>query len=163
MQTRIHIVYLAASLTLGVGCSTGSHIYDPHSAVRALLAKGDYHGALILLPEAMAESRREAAATGHSFAVMSGSLDAHTLQSIAARGDIHWGRILDDPDIPHHYKTGLLFEIVETRLGKGSVYAPDNDHFVVPVSGPVDLDELWERLGSETKDVAQDTAQPNGE
>jgi hypothetical protein len=122
-------------------CGAAPDTRDSHEKVRALLEEGDYHGAMKLLPEAMAESEREAAASGHSVAVMSGSLDAHVLQSIAESGDAHWGRILDDPDIPHHYKTGLLFDIIESRLGKGSVYEGGGGRYVVPASGPVDLDK----------------------
>jgi hypothetical protein len=114
----------------------------------------------------MAEYEREARKTGHSVAVMSGSLDFHTLQFTADRGDAHWGSILDDPDIPYRCKTGLLFAIIEARLGKGSVYSEDADHYVVPTSGPVDLDEHWKRLrtspGSEPAHATDAASRPDG-
>jgi hypothetical protein len=138
--------FAIVSLLLLAGC--GSAVLVPErdlgSEVRARLVEGDYRAALRLLPAAMAECEREADRTGHSVAVLSGSLDAFVLQTIAVEGEADWGAILDDPGIPHRYKTGLLFEIIESRLGKGSVYAEGEDRYVVPVESPVDLDEHWE-------------------
>ncbi len=142
--------WLAGVVVFAAGC--GSTVLvperDPGPTVCGLLEKGDYHAAMRLLPATMAEYEREAERTGHSFGVISGSLSLHALEFIAEEGDAHWGSIFDDPDIPHQYKTGLLSTIIEIRLGKGSIYMEDGaDHYVVPMSGPVDLDKHWERLG----------------
>ena len=139
---------LAVVIVLAAGCGSTVLVpgQDPGPAVHALLTRGDYHAAMRLLPAAMAEYEREARRRGHSVAVISGSLGVHTLYFIAEKGDAHWGSILDDPDISYPYKTGLLFNIIEARLGKGAVYVGDADHYVVPTSGPVDLDEHWKRL-----------------
>ena len=105
------------------------------------LEKKEFHAAMRSLPEAMAEAERKASRTGHSVNVHSGSIDAHTFEEVAFRGDQDWGRILDDPEIPYEYKTAMVFEILELRLGKGAVYSGNHSNFIVPRFGPIDLDK----------------------
>ena len=124
---------------LFAGCRTLP--VDAFHQVHRHLEKKEYHAAMRSLPKAMAEAEREARRTGHSVNVHSGSIDAHTFYEVAFRGDQDWGRILDDPEIPHGYKTAMVFEILELRLGKGAVYSGNHSNFIVPRSGPIDLDK----------------------
>jgi hypothetical protein len=61
------------------------------------------------------------------------------VSKIAERGDLHWAKILDDPDIPYVYKTEMIFEILRARLGKGAVYVANKENFIVPGLRPIDL------------------------
>jgi hypothetical protein len=85
----------------------------------------------------------------------------------AAFGDSQWGAILDDSEIPHRYKTEMIFEILEARLGKGSVYLGNSENIIVPRERRVDLDRemirLPERKSSEppaTADGEEAAAEP---
>lgn len=69
-----------------------------------------------------------------------------TMATIAEKGDADWGRILDDPAIPYEYKVEMVFEILEARLGKGSVYVGNRDNLIVPRKGRIDLDREMIKL-----------------
>ena len=58
---------------------------------------------------------------------------------VVIHGDAQWGAILDDPQIPHTYKTEMIFEIMAQRLGKGTVYLGNSDNIIIPRHGPIDL------------------------
>ncbi len=119
------------------GCRT--HPVDVFQQVHRHLEKEEYHAAMRSLPRAMAEAESEARRTGHGVNVHSGSIDAHTFYEVAFRGEQDWGKILDDPGIPYAYKTEMIFEILEIKLGKGAVYVGNHRNFIVPRSGPINL------------------------
>ena len=105
------------------------------------------------LPKTMAEWAEYTKRTGRTSEGAAGYLFVTTMFSIAEKGDAHWGKILDDPDIPYEYKTEMIFEILEARLGKGAVYVGNKRNLIVPRSGPIDLEKeminLPEQNGSE--------------
>jgi hypothetical protein len=53
---------------------------------------------------------------------------------------------LDDADIPHEDKTEMIFEILEARLGKGSVYLANEETIIVPRKRRIDLDKEMIKL-----------------
>ena len=119
-----------------------------HEKIRDCLEKGDYHGAMRLLPAERRAWQKLMAKTGKSYEGAHGYLSGSTLFGAAERGDADWGKILDDPEIPYADKTSLVFQILETRLGKGAVYVGDDrDSFIVPCGGPIDLDRLERSAG----------------
>ena len=120
-------------------CHSTRLAVDDDGEVRRLLAEDRYHEALRQLPAALAEWHELELEAGHSFEGAAGYLYSTALLQTAVRGDRDWGVILDDPAIPYHYKSDLVFEILENRLGKGSVYSASRDLFVIPRSGPVNL------------------------
>ena len=62
------------------------------------------------------------------------------------KGDADWGKILDDEEILYEDKTRMVFEILETRLGKGSVYIGNENNFIVPRADVIDLDKEMIKL-----------------
>ena len=141
-------------LTYSTGCHQATQLNegaaqvreDYDDLVRNLLDEGRFHEALRRLPQAEAQWSEEMQRAGHSFEGASAYLYSSVMFTIAAAGDSDWGKILDDPDIRYDYKTDLLFEILEERLGKGAVYAGNDENYVVPASGPIDLDTESLRL-----------------
>jgi hypothetical protein len=118
-------------VTLLAGCATVPAVsvpQEPVSSVRELCEKGEYH------------------ATAEGTA---GYLYALTMFTIAEKGDAHWGKILDDPDIPYVYKTEMVFEILEARLGEGAVYVANRRNLIVPRMGVIDLDKEMIKLSEE--------------
>ena len=132
------------------GCTTVSQLSDaptePDSPVLALCESGKYHEAMLELPKAMAEWNEYTNRTGHTAEGAAGYLYATTMFTIASKGEDDWGQILDDPDIPYSYKTEMVFEILEARLGKGAVYVGNKSNLIVPRSGPIDLDKEMIKL-----------------
>jgi hypothetical protein len=101
------------------------------------------------LPKAMAEWTEYTKRTGRTAEGTAGYLYAVTMFTIAEKGDAHWGKILDDPEIPYVYKTEMVFEILEARLGKGAVYVANRRNLVVPRMGLIDLDKEMIKLPEE--------------
>jgi len=109
----------------------------------------DYHQEMRRLPEEMkiwAEYTKRTGSTAEGAAAYG---YARTMGEIAIKGDADWGKILDDPDIPYKYKTDMIFEILETRLGKGAIYLGDYENLIVPRKAPADLSK--ERIKLPTK------------
>ena len=116
-----------------------SQLKQPETTMRALCEKGDYHTAMRELPKAMEQWTEYTKRTGNTAEGAAGFEYVTTMLAIAEKGDAHWGKILDDPEIPYKYKTEMIFEILETRLGKGAVYVEDKRNFIVPRLGLIDF------------------------
>lgn len=104
-----------------------------------LLEQGRYHEAMRRLPQSMEDWRVREAEAGHSFEGAAGFEYNSVMFTIAEEGDSDWAAILDDPDIPHAYKTTMIFEILETRLGKGAAYMGNSKNIIIPREAPIDL------------------------
>lgn len=128
----VSLLLVAAALT---GCTTVTPVSDgpsePESPVRALCDNGKYHEAMRELPKAMAVWGEYTKRTGRTAEGAAGYLYATTMFTIASKGDTDWGKILDDPDIPYNYKTKMIFEIAEARLGKGASWSPYHTEVVI--------------------------------
>ena len=147
----------AAILLLG-GCSTmvdpaGAPSW-PASSVGALCAAGRFHEAMKVLPTEMAAWAEYTKRTGSTAEGTAGYLYATTMAQIANKGDVDWGRILDDPDIPYDYKTAMIFEVAEARLGKGASWSPERGGVaIIPRSGRADS---WEDIYSLLREVLRE-------
>ena len=151
-------VTCGAGIVLLAGCATLPDTVDataePDSSVSALCDSGKYHECMRVLPKEMAAWAEYTKATGSTSEGAAGFLYSTTMFAIACKGDADWGRILDDPDIPYNYKTEMIFEIVEARLGKGASWSPYHTPVVIiPRSQSVDswkdVNELLEHVLSE--------------
>lgn len=111
-----------------------------------LCDKGDYHEAMRELPKAMKGWAEYTKRTGNTCEGAAGYLYATTMSRISSVGDAHWGRILDDPEVPYEYKTDMVFEILEARLGKGAVYVGNKKNFIVPRYDSIDLNKEMIKL-----------------
>ena len=136
MKTFISV----SMLTVLAACSTltpgPAEPDQPESPLRALCDAGQYHAAMRALPKVMDQWAEYTRRTGNTAEGAAGFEYATTLAEVAAKGDQHWGRILDDPEIPYEYKTSMIFEILELRLAKGGVWSPENrDLIIIPRSG----------------------------
>ncbi len=117
---------------------------EPDSQIDELLRAHRYHDAMRALPDEMDAWAKYAEQTGRTAEGAAGYLYATTMFRIAARGDTDWGAILDDPSIPYRYKTEMLFEVIETRLGKGSAWSPsDADFIIIP---QVETADSWDEI-----------------
>ena len=130
-------------MTLSAGCTERANLavlpVEPDSEVRSLCESGRYHEAMRQLPEVMAQWEEYTRRTGQTAEGAAGYIYSTTMFDIAERGDADWGRILDDPNIPYEYKTTMIFEIAEMRLGKGSAWSPyHTDVVIIPRACPVD-------------------------
>jgi len=145
IHKTIAFLFFFVSLIYLAGCAASrSSITDvgqPESPVRELCDKGDYHAAMRELPTAMAQWEQYTERTGDYCEGAAGFLYVTTMSFTALKGDLHWAKILDDPDIPYVYKTEMIFEILEARLGKGSVYVGNKQNFIVPRFRPIDFDK----------------------
>ncbi len=143
MKETLAVSALTA-LAFLAGCATAppssDSLGEPASPVRTLCENGKYQEAMRELPEAMAAWEEYTERTGRTAEGAAGFLYASTMWAIATKGDAASGKILDDPEIPYSYKTEMLFEILELRLGKGAVYVGNKSNFIVPRSEPADLD-----------------------
>ncbi len=137
--------FLVCSFHLAGCAASGSEptlVQPPASGLlRELCDKGDYHAAMRELPKVMAQWDEFTKRTGRTCEGIAGFLYVRTMPKIAEKGDLHWGKILDDPDIPYVYKTEMIFGILEARLGKGAVYLANKQNFIVPRFRPIDLDK----------------------
>ncbi|MCD6393550.1 MAG: hypothetical protein J7M40_08580 [Planctomycetes bacterium] len=145
--------YLTFAVMLSVvlgGCSqrrpSGEAVMEPESPLRNLCDAGRYHEAMRAIPDVMDAWARYTAATGRTAEGAAGYVYTTTIFTIAQRGDADWGKILDDPEIPYIYKTDMIFEIVEARLGKGAVYLGNRTNIIIPRFGRIDLDKEMIRL-----------------
>ena len=145
--------YLTFAVMLSVvlgGCSqrrpSGEAVMEPESPLRNLCDAGRYHEAMRAIPDVMDAWARYTAATGRTAEGAAGYVYTTTIFTIAQRGDADWGKILDDPEIPYIYKTEMIFEIVEARLGKGAVYLGNRTNIIIPRFGRIDLDKEMIRL-----------------
>ncbi len=150
MRKNLFFISVFVVLILPVGCATVTSVSgvprEPESTVRMLCERGEYHAAMRELPKAMAEWEDYTKRTGRTGEGTAGFLYWTTMFATAQKGDAHWGKILDDPEIPYEYKTELIFEILEARLGKGAVYVGNKSNFIVPRTGPIDLDKEMIKL-----------------
>jgi hypothetical protein len=125
------------------GCATVPPLakspQEPVSPVRGLCDRGKYLDAMRALPKAMTEWSKYTEKTARTAEGAAGFEYSTTLSAIANKGDSQWGAILDDPNIPYEYKTAMIFEILETRLGKGSVYVGNKSNLIVPRARRIDL------------------------
>ncbi len=156
MKRRLIIAVFAAVL-LG-GCATAPPVADVpgqlKSSVRELCDGGMYHEAMRRLPGEMATWAEYTKRTGNTAEGAAGYLYSTTMFSIAEKGDDDWGKILDDPDIPYRYKTEMIFEILEARLGKGAAWSPwHTDVVIIPRADAVkswnEVNELLKKVLSE--------------
>ena len=147
------IIYLAPFYVAVAGCcQTGpvpDTVKEPDSPVRTLCEKGQYHAAMRALPKAMKQWAEYTQCTGETAEGAAGYEYSTTMFAIAEKGEKEWGKILDDPDVPYEYKTEMIFEILEARLGKGAVYVGNKDNFIVPRRRRVDLSREMIRLPEE--------------
>ena len=113
---------------------------------RALAEKGEFYASIRSLPDDIAKWDRCIAVTGRSFEGSRGYLRSHVLDLVSLNGDAEWGKIWDDPKIAYRMKTDILFEILEARLGKGSVFLGNDETIIVPRNRPINLDREMIRL-----------------
>lgn len=132
---------------------------EPLTQSRDLCAVGEYHAAMRALPEVMRQWGEMTKLTGSTYEGAASFEFASTMFSIAECGDAEWGKILDDPAIPYSYKTHMIFEILEARLGKGAVYLGNKDNMIVPCERPAVLPREMMKLPEE-HDGELRTAQP---
>jgi hypothetical protein len=122
-------------LAVAVGCATTGDVSklpeQPETSVRALCEKGEYHEAMRALPRAMEDWAEYTAKTGRTAEGAAGFEYMTTMMAVVEKGDADWGKILDDPDIPYNYKTEMIFEIAEARLGKGASWSPYHTEVVI--------------------------------
>jgi hypothetical protein len=123
-------------------------ISEPDGIASGLCENGQYVEAMRWLPKEMAAWKAYTERTGRTAEDAAGFIRSHILGIIVEKGDESWGEILDDPEIPYAYKTAMIFEILETRLGKGSVYMGNQENYIVPRSGPIDLSKEMIKLPS---------------
>ncbi len=114
---------------------------DVGTRIRNKLDARNFHGALRLLPREAMLWDRLIEKTGRSYEGAQGFLHGSVMGQTASFGDLHWGMVLDDPDIPHAYKVAMVFEILEARLGRGSVYYGNRDNLIVPVPRRLDFEQ----------------------
>jgi hypothetical protein len=134
-----------------VGCAglspqTTNAPAQPETPVRVLCEAGKYHAAMRALPTAMRQWGEYTKRTGETAEGAAGYEYSTTMFTIAEKGDADWGRILDDPTIPYEYKVEMIFEILETRLGKGAVYVGNKENLIVPRKRPADLEREMIKL-----------------
>ena len=138
MMKFLIVVSVCLAIT---GCSTLRGSSDaqaqPESGVCELCAAGKYHAAMRALPEAMRYWEEYTKRTGETAEGAAGFEYGTVMFKTAQKGDADWGKILDDPDIPYEYKTWMVFEILEARLGKWSVYFGNEDNLIVPSKRPL--------------------------
>ncbi len=131
--------FIVALLILtAVGCTPNIQQKSP-VYTHDLLEQGRYLEAIQLLPQRMNEWHIREKEIGHSFEGAAGFEYHKVMQMIAEKGARDWGRILEDPEIPYEYKTDLIFEILESKLGKGAIYLGNSNNWIVPRYAPIDL------------------------
>ena len=121
-----------------MGCSGGAtetHEREDAQVLR-LCNAGRFQEAVRALPGAMEAWAQYEAETGSTAEGAAGYLYSSTLSSVARKGDAEWGRIFDDPQIPHELKIEMVFEILEHRLGKGAAWAPYHTDVVILPKSP---------------------------
>lgn len=127
---------LIASFLVVTGCATHQPMtgapQQPESQIVELLRAHKYHEAMRALPAEMEAWANYTEQTGRTAEGAAGYLYTTTMFRVAAKGDSDWGAILDDSDIPYRYKTDMLFEIAEARLGRGSAWSSDADFIIIP-------------------------------
>ncbi len=144
---------IAMMLVCGmVACQTGPRGDPPGAAtaapqpndarLQAALTQGHYHLAMRELPPVMDQWAQYTRRSGETAEGAAGFTYGRTMDAIVAHGDSQWGAILDDPEIPYVYKTEMIFEILEARLGKGAVYMGNDKNLIVPRHGPIDLKDM---------------------
>ncbi len=151
ISAAITMLLLASPGCRTIPQTTGEAPFERYEKVCALTDKGEYQAAMRLLPEAMREWERHTRETGKSHEGAAGFLYGHVMDAVASKGDAYWGRILDDPEIPYVYKTEMVFEILEIRLGKGAVYVGNESNFIVPRKGLIDLDKEMIKLQDQAR------------
>lgn len=128
-------VAIMLCLAVVTGCVTTGDVSklheEPETPARMFCERGDYHKAMQALPKAMEDWAKYTEQTGRTAEGVAGYEYATTMMAIAHKGDADWGKILDDPDIPYNYKTEMIFEIVEARLGKGASWSPYHTEVVI--------------------------------
>ncbi len=153
---------LAMVLAAMTGCTTTRSLSEapkePESPVRMLCEKGKYHEAMRELPKAMVAWGEYTETTGRTAEGAAGYLYATTVFAIANKGDADWGKILDDSDIPYNYKTEMICEIAEARLGKGASWSPYHTEVVIiPRSSPA---RSWKEVNSLLRKVLSEQGAP---
>lgn len=133
------------------GCASSfpapNSLSEPDSKIISLLETGNYNEAMRQLPAEMKAWAEYTKDTGNSQEGAAGFIYPTTIGRIAATGDSDWGKIIDDPDIPYEYKTELIYEILETRLGKGAAWSPwHTDVVIVPRTNTIDSWEVVNQL-----------------
>ena len=156
MRVNWMTMTMGLGILLGVGCVSlpdepeGAAI-EPDVKSTDLCKVGKYHEAMRELPKEMAAWAEYTRRTGNTSEGAAGLLHYHTMSAVASMGDKDWGKILDDPKIPFEYKTDLIFEIVEARLGKGAIFSSyKTDMIYLPRTGVENSwDEVFKRLRKE--------------
>jgi len=150
----IAVVFCLSVFSLNFsGCSKNTvsvqEIREPENMLRQLCTEGKYHSAMKELVKSQAEWQAYTEKTGKTHEGAAGFEYMYTMMHIVSEGDAHWGKILDDPAIPYVYKTEMIFEILEERLGKGAVYMDSERNFIVPRFGLADIGAVIEERKSE--------------
>ncbi|MDJ0682067.1 MAG: hypothetical protein QNJ18_19675 [Xenococcaceae cyanobacterium MO_167.B52] len=139
MQNWALIILAVLLVSCASLISADDHPKEPDSVIAGLLRAHKYHEAMRELPKEMNAWTVYTEETGRTSEGAAGYIYSTTMFRIASEGDSDWGKILDDSNIPYPYKTRLIFEIVEARLGKGAVWAPWHTPIVIiPQSNAVD-------------------------
>jgi len=142
-------------LAWGVSCRTASapaahpEQFDPcnfSEESRTRAERGEFHAAMQLLPADLRKWDECVANTGSSHEGARSFLKFHVIDLVSTKGDAEWGAILDDANIPYGNKTEMVFEILEARLGKGSVYLANEETIVIPRKHRIDLDKEMIKL-----------------
>jgi hypothetical protein len=152
------LIVLAGGVASQSAGSSRDAIAEPETSTRSFLDRGDYHGALKILPKVMEQWAEYTGITGRTAEGAAAFEHAHTFSRIASEGDAYWGTMLDDPEIPYEYKTKMIFSILEERLGKGAVYRAGEDNLIVPRKGRIDLN--IDRIGLPGKETGREAGEP---
>ncbi len=159
MQNWALIILAVLLVSCASLISADDHPKEPDSVIAGLLRAHKYHEAMRELPKEMDAWTAYTEKTGHTSEGAAGYIYSTTMFRIASDGDPDWGKILDDTEIPYHYKTKLIFEIVEARLGRGAVWAPRHISVVIiPQNNVVDS---WDEVSQLLKHALSEPGAPS--
>jgi hypothetical protein len=126
----------------GEAAAAGGAVQPDGARLQGYLDHGQYRLAMRELPVVMKQWAEYTQRTGETAEGSAGYIYGRTMDEIVAHGGSQWGEILDDREIPYVYKTEIIFEILEGRLGKGAVYMGNEKNFIVPRYGRIDLKDM---------------------
>jgi len=109
-----------------------------------------------LLSDAMNRWDKYVERTGQTHGGAQGFVYHNFMGHLVNEGDAQWGAILEDPDIPYVYKTEMISDILEARLGKGSVYRGNEENLIVPRHRRINLRKERIRLPDPGESSFQD-------
>lgn len=160
MKRYYFTIWLLTAILLG--CPPSPSRQERHwelvAQIGSLRKAGRYCEAFKLLPEMQSAWDAYTRRTGDTAEGTAGYVSSDTFMQICVHGDAHWGKILDDPDIPYDYKTELISEIANYRLGKGASWSPwHTEVVIIPRSKGADS---WKEINALLRKVLSEQGVP---